>query len=53
MKLRTSANAHPFIRRLMWPLLDELKKVNPILMNHLKIRLESDARPDRNSPWSF
>jgi len=53
MKLRTSANAHPFIRRLMWPLFDELKKVNPILMNHLKIRLESDARPDRNSPWSF
>lgn len=53
MKLRTSGNAHPFIRRLMWPLFDELKKVHPILMNHLKVVLESDTRPDRNSPWSY
>lgn len=53
LKLRTSANAHPFIRRLMWPLFDELEKVNPILMNHLKIRLESDPRPLRDSNWSY
>lgn len=53
LKLRTSANAHPFIRRLMWPLFDELQKVNPVLMNHLRIRLESDKRPSRDSNWSY
>lgn len=53
MKLRTSGNAHPFIRRLMWPLYDEIKRVNPVIADHLKIRLEMDKRPDRNSLWSY
>jgi thymidylate synthase ThyX len=53
MKLRTSGNAHPFIRRLMWPLFDQIKKVNPLIAEHLQIRLEKDKRPSRDSMWSY
>jgi thymidylate synthase ThyX len=53
LNIRTSSNAHPFIRRLMWPLYDEINKVNPFLMKHLALRLENVARPSRDSAWSF
>ncbi|OGD85824.1 hypothetical protein A2Z23_02065, partial [Candidatus Curtissbacteria bacterium RBG_16_39_7] len=51
--LRTGPNAHPYIRRLMWPLFDQICKVQPMLMDYLRLRMAQKDRPDRNSPWSF
>ncbi|HTK03350.1 MAG TPA: FAD-dependent thymidylate synthase, partial [Alphaproteobacteria bacterium] len=52
INLRTGPTAHPFIRRIIWPLYDEIKKVHPILMDHLSIKMQSNGRPGRDFPWT-
>ncbi len=53
IKLRTGPTAHPFIRRLMWPLFDQLNNVHPLLMRHLRLKIEAEGRPDRNFQWTY
>lgn len=53
VNLRTGPTAHPFIRRLMWPLFDEIKRVHPVIMEHLRLKVESEGRPDRNFHWTY
>lgn len=53
IKLRTGPTAHPFIRRLMWPLLDQLNEVQPTLMQHLQLRVETEGRPQRDFTWTY
>lgn len=52
IELRTGPTAHPFIRRLMWPLFDQINKVQPILMEHLGFRLNREGRPSRDFTWT-
>ena len=51
--LRTGPTAHPFIRRLAWPVFDRIREVHPLLTDHLKLRLESEGRPDRNFHYTY
>lgn len=51
--LRTGPTAHPFIRRLMWPLLDQIRPVQPIIYDHLRLKMHTRTRPLRNFPWTF
>lgn len=53
INLRTGPTAHPFIRRLIWPLFDQIKSVHPVLMEHLRFRLEREDRPSRDFVWTF
>lgn len=53
LELRTGPTAHPFIRRLMWPLFDKIKEVQPVLMDYLRLRMEKKERPERDFPWTF
>lgn len=52
INLRTSGGAHPFIRRLAWPLFEQVTKVHPKLFKHLRIRLETKKRPAKDFLWS-
>lgn len=53
--LRTGPTAHPSIRRLMWPLFDQLKEATPLLMKHLQLKMDlvADKRPDRSFEWTY
>jgi len=53
INLRTGSGAHPFIRRLMWPLLEEIKEVQPILMDYLRLKMQKTRRPAKDFPWSL
>ncbi len=50
--LRTGPTAHPFIRRLAWPMFDKANAVHPNLMKYLGLRLVSEGRPDRDFQWT-
>lgn len=52
IELRTGPTAHPFIRRLMWPLFDQINAVQPILMEYLGLRLNREGRPSRDFAWT-
>jgi hypothetical protein len=52
IKLRTGPTAHPFIRRLMWPLVDQMSKHNPLVMSYLQLRLREDGKTTRDFIWS-
>ncbi len=50
--LRTSNTAHPFIRGLTWSLLEEISKVQPVLMDYLRFKMAKANRPDPAYPWT-
>lgn len=52
LRLRTGPTAHPFIRRLMWPLYDQIKAVHPILVDHVKLKLDKQGATTRGVIWS-
>lgn len=52
LNLRTGSTAYPPIRQLMWPLLDEMVKRSPLIMNHLRMKIDKTNRPDREHVWS-
>ncbi|MBI2268660.1 MAG: FAD-dependent thymidylate synthase [Candidatus Blackburnbacteria bacterium] len=51
--LRTGPTAHPFIRRLMWPVLDQVKEVQPIIYEYLRLKMKQRIRPGPTYPWTF
>ena len=53
VNLRSGPTAHPFIRRLTWPVFDEMNAVHPLLMEHLRLRIEAEGRPDRNFHYTY
>ncbi|MBI4057817.1 FAD-dependent thymidylate synthase [Candidatus Microgenomates bacterium] len=51
--LRSGRTAHPFVRQLIWPLFDRIREVQPILYDHLRMKMSQRTRPNRGNPWSF
>lgn len=45
LKLRTGNNAHPYVRRLMWPTVDALNKNHSNIISHIKIHGERLKSP--------
>ena len=51
--LRSGGTAIWSIRQFMWPFLDEMKRVHPLIHDHLRTKMRLRPRPNRDFPWTF